>query len=595
MTAPNVSPGEALHLAVSAFVDEMAHAGVRHVCACPGSRSTPLALAVARHPGLRLWMHLDERSCAYFGLGLAKALREPVALLCTSGTAAANFLPAVVEACHARVPLVALTADRPHELRDCGAPQSVDQVGLYGPHAKWFADLPEPQATPEAVRYLRTMAARAVATARRSPPGPVHLNCPFREPLVPIPVAAPLELRGRPNARPYVAAAAGRRALPPEDVADLARQLDVMTNGVIVCGPQDAPGLAEPLAFVADLLGYPVLADPLSGLRRGDHDRDLVLDAYDAFLRDDALAARLAPDVVLRFGPMPTSRPLLLYVQRHADRRQVVVDDDGWKDPTQLASDVLQADGPWLCEALADELRIPAGHDPDWLGAWRAADRLAREAIRAKLDGMEELFEGKVFAELATLLPAGSLLFAGNSMPVRDLDTFFPKDGPPLRLVGNRGASGIDGVISTALGAAASGTRPVVLVLGDLSFYHDANGLLAARRFGLDATIVLMNNDGGGIFSFLPQVAYPDHFEALFGTPHGLDFRPLAEAYGADYTRVASWDEFRRAVSRGIEGGGLTVVEVPTDRARNVALHADVWASVTRAVAGGAVPEVAGR
>ena len=592
MTANLANQQAAIYVSAGALVDELVRSGVRHYCVCPGSRSTPLALMIARHPGARLWMHLDERSCAFFGLGLAKALREPIALVCTSGTAAANFLPAIVEAFYARVPLVVLTADRPHELRDCGAPQTIDQLRLYGSHVKWFFDLEEPLASPELVAHVRTVACRAVATARLGPAGPVHLNCPYREPLLPADGgrrAAFEEVvwEGRPDGRPYVAVSDGPRWPDTRQVAELAAVLGAARRGLIICGPQDDPGLAEPLVSLASALGYPILADPLSGVLCGDHDRTLVLDCYDAFLRDADFVERFAPELVMRFGAMPTSKPVQLYLERHASCRQIVVDGDaGWDEPTQLASDMVYTDARLLCEALAGALPRSRGdtESETWAAAWRTADRLARTAIAARLSQVDEMSEGKVFAELAELLPAGALLYAGNSMPVRDLDTFFPGSDRPIRFLSNRGANGVDGVVSSALGASAAGLGPLVLVIGDISFYHDSNGLLAAKQHDLDATIVLLNNDGGGIFSFLPQADYPEHFETLFGTPHGLDFAPLAATYGASFTKVSSWDQFRAAVRQGIEGGGLHVVEVPTERSRNVTLHRELWPLVSAAL-----------
>lgn len=587
-----MTPSEVIQYAnyayVGALIDELTRAGVRHFCVAPGSRSTPLALAVARHPSARLWMHLDERSAGFFALGMAKTARAPAALICTSGTAAANFMPAMVEARYARVPLVVLTADRPHELRDSGAPQTIDQVDLFGKHAKWFADLAEPDTSPDLLRYVRAVASRAVATATRGPAGPVHLNCPVREPLIPIAPEPGASSAERPDAQPYVTVSSGARAPDAALVSALAGQLRSTPRGLIVCGPQDDPALAEPLSRLAAALGYPILADPLSGARCGPHERALVLDCYDAFLRNAAFVERHAPQVVLRFGAMPTSKPVLLYLQRHAGCRQIVVDGDaGWNEPTLLASQIVHADARLLCEALLAAL--PADHAPpttalEWARTWQAAQQRSRAAIDGYMRQVGELFEGKVFAELRELLPDGALLYAGNSMPIRDLDTFFA-GGRGVRLLGNRGANGIDGVVSSALGAAATGAGPTVLVIGDLSFYHDSNGLLAARQHGLDATIILLNNDGGGIFSFLPQAAEPEHFEALFGTPHGLDFAPLAAMYGARYTRVDSWEAFRAAVSAGVGGHGLHIVEVPTERARNVALHREIWPRVAAAVA----------
>jgi len=549
-----------------------------------------MSFARARYPDIKVWMHLDERSAAFFGLGLARALRQPVGLLATSGTAAANFFPAIVEASLARVPLVVLTADRPHELRDRGAPQTIDQLRLYGEHVKWFFDLPEPdpEPTPEQVRLVRTIAARAVGSAVAEPAGPVHLNWPFREPLMLSPHPDPETAA----AGPRVAVHTGR--LSPSDALIDSLSLDLASTGrgVIVCGPQDDPLLPAAVTRLAERLGYPILADPLSGVRRGEHDRTLVVDAYDAFLRDGATVDRLEPALVLRFGAMPTSKSLLLYLQRYPEARQVVVDPGGWRDPTGLASDMLHLDARLLCEALTGAAP-PGPTEPGWAATWLLANRTARQAIAEHFASVDELCEGKVVPSLSELLPDGAVLYAGNSMPVRDLDTFLPSGARALRCLSNRGANGIDGVVSSALGASAAGTGPVVLVIGDISFYHDLNGLLAARRHQLDVLVVLINNDGGGIFSFLPQAELNAvEFELLFGTPHGLDFRPFVEGYGGRYVRVEDWPGFASAVVDGLARGGLQVVEVPTERARNVVLHRDLWRVVSEALAAGRVPSL---
>jgi 2-succinyl-5-enolpyruvyl-6-hydroxy-3-cyclohexene-1-carboxylate synthase len=574
---------------IGAFADELARQGVGHVVICPGSRSTPLALMLARQENLRIWTLVDERSASFFALGLAKASGNPVALVCTSGTAAANFYPAVVEAHYARVPLLVLTADRPHEVRDVGAPQAIDQTRLYGVHAKWFMDMALPEATPEALRYIRTVAGRAVATAQSGPAGPVHLNFPFREPLVPAPVdAAPPALVSTPDAA-YVQATAAPRVAPPELVNALAAECATVERGLIVCGPQDDPALAPAVAQLGRALGWPVLADALSGVRCGAHDLRFVVDAYDAFLRDDAWISAHAPERVLRFGAMPTAKPLLLYLQRNPTARHILVDGgDGWNDPTLLAAEVIHADGELLCASLVGALEAAdtLPRHTTWAADWVQANQATRRVLSAQLAEVGELAEGKVFAELAELLPASSTLYIGNSMPVRDLDTFFPATEKDIRILANRGANGIDGVVSSALGASVASDGPLVLVIGDLSFYHDMNGLLAAKLYNLDATIILLNNDGGGIFSFLPQATGTEaaRFEQLFGTPTGLDFRPAVEMYGGQFRRPATWAAFRQDVRDGIFGRGLTVIEVRTDRARNVAQHRALWPAVSAAL-----------
>ena len=596
-----LDPPNPTYAYVGAFVDELQRAGVRNVVICPGSRSTPLAMAFAAQPAIRTWMHVDERSAAYFALGMAKQLRQPVAILCTSGTAAANFLPAVVEAKLTHVPLLVLTADRPHELRDNGAPQSIDQNRLYGTYAKWFVDLALPEATNAALRYIRTIAARASALTQAVPAGPVHLNFPFREPLLPEPVpdqpmpqVAQRDLiawRGRANNAPYInvrnASASAPTATTIAHIMDLVQGVQ---RGLIIVGPIDVPSLAEPIVRLAQHLGYPILADPLSQLRCGEHDQAMVLSSYDAFLRIDSFIESAQPELVLRFGAVPTSKPLQLYLKRYASCPLLVIDGhEGWEEPTQLASELIHADPAALCQGLLAVLKQPDGELPfsqAWISMWRDADRITRQTIQSAVQDFPKLFEGRVFTELSGLLPDDTTLYAGNSMPVRDLDTFFYCTVQRIHTMGNRGANGIDGVVSSALGASAAAgqNKPTILVLGDLSFYHDLNGLLAARLHGLNLTIVLINNDGGGIFSFLPQAAYQEQFEQLFGVPTGLDFRLAVQMYGGQYERVENWEQFRKLVSRAVRSKGLHIIEVQTERASNVTMHRQLWEVVGKAI-----------
>ncbi len=590
-----MSIGLANRAAAQAFVDELARCGVRHACVSPGSRSTPLALGLAEDPRIRVWIHPDERSGSFFALGLAKASGIPVVLLCTSGTAAANFFPAVVEAAYARVPLLMLTADRPPELRDNGAPQAIDQSRLYGVHVRWYTELPVPDSSPGIERHVRVTACRAFAAALGIPAGPVHLNFPFREPLLPDPadLVTSMQVGDRPDGEPYVRVTRGPRIPDSTQIRQMAADLDARHRGLIVSGPKDDGRLAEPLVRLAHRLGYPVLADGLSPLRTGPHDRSLVIDTYDASLRDPVWCDAHEPEVILRFGAMPTSKPLVQYLSHFPQARHIVVDDgEGWRDSSLLAAEMAYADPVEFCEQLDAAL----GQRPDlsmgWAQEWLDAHARTQRAISDTLTGMCGMFEGRIFAELRRLLPDGATLFVGNSMPVRDLDTFFGATDTAIRTLCNRGANGIDGVISTALGASVECTGPLVLAIGDLSFYHDMNGLLAAKQYGLNATIVLINNDGGGVFSFLPQAEHREHFETLYGTPHGLDFRDAVRLYGGEYLRSDTWSDFRAAIVRGIASPGLTVVEVRTDREQNVRLHRDVWSAVAEAQHAGVHSEV---
>jgi 2-succinyl-5-enolpyruvyl-6-hydroxy-3-cyclohexene-1-carboxylate synthase len=496
------------------------------------------------------------------------------------------------------VPLLLLTADRPAELRDRGAAQAIDQVRLFGTYAKWFVELPLLDGAEVTARHVRSVAARAVATALAGPAGPVHLNVPFREPLVPDGPLGPL-----PD-EPPTAVIAGRRTLADDEVERLARQLASVERGLIVAGPQDDPAFPAAVARLAAVLDWPILADPLSLVRCGPHDRARVVARGDQLLRPGPWRAAHVPGLVLRFGAMPTSRPVLALLEDERPAQVVVDGDGGWREPAILPTTFVHADASATAHALVDALgagerRIggsrlrpvtPRGHP--WLDAWLAADRAADRALRgwlARTTDAGEPFEGAPFAHLADLLPDGGILWAGSSMPVRDMDAWLPAGPRAIRPLANRGANGIDGVVSSAVGAAAAGAT-VALVIGDVALLHDLSGLVAARLHGLTATIVAVNNDGGGIFSFLPQAtaARPDaglpaHFEELFGTPHGIDLGPLVAALGAEHRAVVP-GELRAALVASLGAPGVRVIEVRTDRARNVALHREAAAAVAAAL-----------
>lgn len=583
------------HAFAGALFEELARAGVRHVCVSPGSRSTPLVAAAVGQPRLRCWSHLDERSSAFFALGLAKATRAPVALVCTSGTAAANFHPAVIEAHHARVGLLLLTADRPPELREWGAGQTIDQLRLYGGAVRWFAEAPVPEGGEAALRHARALACRAVAVAKGRPAGPVHLNLPFREPLEPSAERAaspePLAAEGQHEA-PYTRAETSPAGPAPELAASLAEFLRAAERGVVACGPLDAtPAAARAIAKLAAVLGWPLLAEPTSQLRRGPYLKGApVVATSDLFLRDEATTARLAPDCVLRFGDTPTSKPFRLWLEQQRPQSLLLVDPDAvWHDPSHLASSVLRADPELLCEALLQHLGQRPAALSAWLRDFLEAELRTRATLEAMLGDEPSLFEPRAVRELGEALPDGALLYVSNSMPVRNLDAFLAPGLSALRVLCNRGASGIDGMVSSALGAAAAAEQPVVLLTGDLAFLHDAGGLLAAHRHALRATIVVLDNDGGGIFSLLPIAKYGEAvgFEEYFRAPHGLDLGAVARAYGARFTRVGSWEHFRAALKESFGAPGVSLVAVPVDRDRNVAHLQDLYAAVSAALAGG--------
>ncbi|KWW20468.1 2-succinyl-5-enolpyruvyl-6-hydroxy-3-cyclohexene-1-carboxylate synthase [Peribacillus simplex] len=570
---------DALTAYAASFVDELAENGVKHVVVSPGSRSTPLALLLVEHPEIEIHINVDERSAAFFALGMAKVLKEPVGLLCTSGTAAANFYPAVIEAFYSRVPLIVLTADRPHELRDVGAPQAIDQIHLYGRQVKWFVEMALPENTGEMMRYARTVGARAVAAAAAEPAGPVHLNFPLREPLIPN-LEQAKEFRQN-KLTPSVLIESGVRSLSASQMDSVAATLSQAKQGLIVCGELPDPAMKEAVAALAETLAFPLLADPLSQLRSGSHDKGVIIDAYDTFLRDEAAKSVFRPDVILRFGAMPVSKPLLLFMKKQKQAVTLVVDGGaGWREPAGLATNMIYCEEKDFCQRVGQRITGTAGDG--WLRLWQTVNGVTKNALATVLDEAE-LSEGKLFALLADMLPQKSTLFVGNSMPIRDLDTFFMNNEKGIRTLANRGANGIDGVVSTALGVSTVADK-TVLAIGDLSFFHDMNGLLAAKLQKQDITILLINNDGGGIFSFLPQANDREHFETLFGTPHGLDFSHTAMLYGGKYDKVQTWDELKRVFTESFEIQGLKIIEVPTERESNLQKHRNLWSYVSREI-----------
>ena len=472
-------------------------------------------------------------------------------LACTSGTAAANYAPAVHEAREAGVPLLVLTADRPPELREVGAGQVIDQVKLYGSAAKWFFEVGSHDASPERLRWMRALACRAVATACSGRPGVVHLNFPLRDPLVPPPDLPPDE-SGRPDDRAWLPVETPR-ADPPVALVGPGHK-------VVVAGT----GAGAAAARFAAAGQFPLLADPLSGARRGP----AAIARYDHLLRDEAFVTTHRPDVIVRIGDLPTSKPLRAWLERFDDIEQLVVPGPStWHDPMSTGAAVLNAP--------VEGLRVAGDPAPDWLAAWRTADDRADAAIAGVLG--DELTEPRVALELGASLDRNTLLWVASSMPIRDVEAFFPvrDDGP--RVLSNRGANGIDGTVSSALGAAVA-VRRVVLLIGDVALAHDIGGLLAAKRHGLAITIVLLNNDGGGIFEFLPVATEGDAYVEHVATPLGLDFAHAAALYDCEHVVVETLDAFRREVLPAPER--TKIVEVRTDRAENRALHAQIAEAV---------------
>lgn len=559
------------------LVDEWARSGVRHAVVSPGSRSTPLVTALAADPRVQVHVRLDERSAGFFAIGVARVTGEPCLVVTTSGTAAAEVHAAVVEAHQAGVPLVVCTADRPPELRDVGAPQTVDQRALYGTALRWSVDPGVP--SPEAAGSWRPLAARIVAAARDHPvgPGPVHVNLPFREPLVGEPGPLP---PGRPGDAPWLHVARGTATRFDRAEAALVGE----ERGVVIAG-EGCRSLAEAYEL-AETLGWPVLADPLAG---GREPSPVLVTAADALLRAPGFAPAQRPAAVLRLGGLPASRVVAEWLARCGANPHVVADPRWpWRDPDGSASHVSPGDP----QTAAHELQTAAGRGGarpgEWLAGWQRAEQAAQAAIDKVLAGETEPTEPAVARTVYAALPAASTLVVSASMPLRDLEWFAaPRPAPP-RVLANRGANGIDGVVSTALGVAAAGAGPVAALAGDLAFLHDLSALVWGDGGPPAATVVVVDNGGGGIFSFLPQAGAlpPADFERLFGTPQRLDPAQIARAAGCEVAEPGSTAELAELLAE--PAAVLRVVVVRTDRARNVAVHAVLHDAVAQAVAAGA-------
>ncbi len=546
-------------------MEVLARLGVETVVTSPGSRSTPLTVAAARNPRIEALSILDERSAAFYALGLAKRSHRPVALVCTSGSAAVNYWPAVVEASMSGTPLLLLTADRPPELRDCCSGQTIDQLKLYGDYVRRFVELALPEATAEMLAYLRQSLVHAVNIAQGVNPGPVHLNFPFRDPLAPelsnpLPVVdvATLEVAATVTTRPCEAVTLGEGI----DMVALER-MSSHTKGLIVVGTENPrcgdEAFADAVAMISDKLGWPVVADVLNPLRNHAGESPALITRYDSLLRDSTQALALEPTAILQIGSLPTSKVLRAWLGALDAVSFLLSSRPINTDPLHRIATLLNGD---VCE-LAAQLQHQRV-DPDWATLWSKVERGTAKSMDQKLAVMEELFEGKVAWQLSQHLPVGTPVFLASSMSVRYAEYFWSAGSRAHSIYCNRGASGIDGTLSTALGVAHR-AQPGVLLTGDLAFLHDSNGLLAASQLRGSLTVVLINNNGGGIFEHLPISQIDPPFERYFATPQTVDLSKLCEAHHIKHQRVHDWDTFIHEVAV-LPERGVRVLELITDR-----------------------------
>ncbi len=565
------------------IVEELVRSGVEFFCLAPGSRSTPLTTAVAAHPKARHVMHFDERGTAFFALGYGRATRRPAAWITTSGTATANGFPAVVEAATDGVPMLLLTADRPPELRQTGANQTIDQVNLFGGYARWFFDLPAPTTAIDPAMVLTTVD-QAVYRAVRAPQGPVHLNCMFREPLAPTPDGhdyrdytaglGPWQA----GHQPYTAYDLTTRTLDPAQIERLWAMLRGIEHGLVVAGKLDTPAEGEAVLRLANQLGWPLLPDVGSQIRLGrGAASECLVGFYDQILGSPSFQETHRPDAVLHLGGRPTSKRLLQYLARHRPQPYVLVNPRPDRlDPHHQTTHRIEADVLTFCDALAVDSNPP--NPSSWLASWRDASAKAEEIVDSFVNEADALSEPAVARLISQTIPEGHGLVLASSMPVRDVDMFAALDGSAAPVAANRGASGIDGLVATAAGFAEGLNAPATLLTGDLALLHDLNSLAFLRD--RPVVVVVINNDGGGIFHFLPIAEHEAVFESYFGTPHGLTFEAAAALFGLNYHHPQSPQDFLAAYRAACSRKAGTIIEVTTDREENVRLHRRVLEQV---------------
>ena len=572
------------------FVNELISVGIKNVCISPGSRNTPLTLAFANNKKIKSYVIVDERSCAFFALGLAKSSGKPVALVCTSGTATAEFYPAIIEAYQQRIPLVVCTADRPPELIDCGANQTINQNNMYRNHIRWYIDVGLPEPTQRRIKHIKATARRAYQESFIRSRGPVHLNFPFRKPFEPenhtdeinkeLHTFALSSIESKENIY------GDERSIPNEKwFKEIARNLLKYKKGLIIAGPENYDHtFPVKVTKLAEILNYPIFADGSSNIRFGDHNKSVIISNFDSFLRSASFTRKYKPDFILHFGRTITSKALDIYLEKCKAPRYMVNDFGDWFDPSNKSIAAFDCKPYLFCEKMSEFLikNNFSRKQNDWLAELIEADKIA-ETIKVKnINAAKSLNEPRIISEILKLLPENSQLMISNSMPVRDFDSFASAGNKQITIYNNRGASGIDGITSTALGIKSGSKKLTILLTGDLAFYYDLNGLLSAKKYSIPLVIILVNNNGGGIFEVLPISKYSKIFKEFFITPHDLDFSYFVKAYGGNYRKIKNWKDFDSSFKNALRGKNFSVIEVQTKAVQSLNLRKKIWSLIDK-------------
>jgi 2-succinyl-5-enolpyruvyl-6-hydroxy-3-cyclohexene-1-carboxylate synthase len=568
------------------FVRELIVSGVKYACISPGSRNTPLTLAFANNKKIKSFVHIDERSCAFFALGLAKVSASPVAIVCTSGTATAELYPAIIEAYQQRVPLIVCTADRPPELLDVGANQTINQNNLYKNHIRWFVDVGLPEPIARRIKHIKVLARRAVYESTVRSKGPVHLNFPFRKPFEPDALTDEVE-----KSLIYLADSIiiEKKYFFKEDERDVFSEkwfqeiftdLSKSKKGLIIAGPENYnPNFHRNCVLLSEKLGFPVIADGASQLRFGLHSKENIISNFEGFLRSKYFTRKFKPDLILHFGRTITSKALDEYLESCTAKRYMINEFGDWFDPSNKAAASFAFKPYLFCQKMTEYLNRKnfKPKENGWLELFKKADAISGKIKCEVIDRAPFPNESRLVNELINLIPDNSRLMISNSMPIRDFDYFASITERRITIFNNRGASGIDGITSTALGIAAIDSTPTILLTGDLAFYHDLNGLLAANKYKIPLVTILINNNGGGIFEVLPIAKYGKVFKEYFIAPHNLNFLPFVKAYGGKFNQIKNWNEFRTVFAKALSSRQFHVLEIKTDAVRSLALRRKYW------------------